>query len=119
MHFKSNLKGTVISMLLLLVLVFLISIYYHFGDITKIFTGYLASFAIATAFLLGGFISGFSAGEKGLLNGAISALISVIILLIIVSLGLDGIKNWGPFLINSAFAFFASIIGGIIGVSKN
>lgn len=119
MHFKSNLWGSLTSFIILMFLAFLISIYYHFGDLTKHLAGYLASFAIATAFLLGGFTAGFSAGEKGMLNGALSAIISVIFLFIIVSLGLDGVKNWFPFWLNSTFAMLASIIGGIIGVSKN
>lgn len=118
-NFKRIIKGSITSIILTLVLLFIFSIIVTYTNVKESIISPIIIIITSISILIGSSISSLKIKKNGLLNGAIVGIIYILTIYILSSIMGMGFKIDINSVLMIIFAIAAGMLGGIVGVNIN
>ena len=118
-NFKRIIKGSITSIILTLVLLFIFSIIVTYTNVKESIFSPIIIIITSISILIGSSISSLKIKKNGLLNGAIVGIIYILTIYILSSIMGMGFKIDINSVLMIIFAIVAGMLGGIVGVNIN
>lgn len=118
-NFKRIIKGSITSIILTLVLLFIFSIIVTYTNVKESIISPIIIIITSISILIGSSISSLKIKKNGLLNGAIVGIIYILTIYILSSIMGMGFKIDINSVLMIIFAIVAGMLGGIVGVNIN
>lgn len=118
-NFKRIIKGSIMSIILTLVLLFIFSIIVTYTNVKESIISPIIIIITSISILIGSSISSLKIKKNGLLNGAIVGIIYILTIYILSSIMGMGFKIDINSVLMIIFAIAAGMLGGIVGVNIN
>lgn len=118
-NFIRIVKGSITSIILTLVLLFIFSIIVTYTNVKESIISPIIIIITSISILIGSSISSLKIKKNGLLNGAIVGIIYILTIYILSSIMGIGFKVDINSILMIIFAIVAGMLGGIVGVNIN
>lgn len=118
-NFIRIIKGSITSIILTLVLLFIFSIIVTYTNVKESIISPIIIIITSISILIGSSISSLKIKKNGLLNGAIVGIIYILTIYILSSIMGMGFKIDINSVLMIIFAIVAGMLGGIVGVNIN
>lgn len=118
-NFIRIIKGSITSIILTLVLLFIFSIIVTYTNVKESIISPIIIIITSISILIGSSISSLKIKKNGLLNGAIVGIIYILTIYILSSIMGIGFKIDINSILMIVFAIVAGMLGGIVGVNIN
>lgn len=118
-NFKRIIKGSITSIILTLVLLFIFSIIVTYTNVKESIISPIIIIITSISILIGSSISSLKIKKNGLLNGTIVGIIYILTIYILSSIMGMGFKIDINSVLMIIFAIAAGMLGGIVGVNIN